>query len=43
VIVPVTVMLIYFLLYSAFHSFKWASLVLLTVALAPVAVCSPCI
>jgi len=36
IIVPVTVMLIYFLLYSAFHSFKWASLVLVTVALAPV-------
>src|SRR5258708_35667358 len=36
VIVPVTVLLIYMLLYSAFHSFKWASLVLVTVALAPV-------
>jgi cobalt-zinc-cadmium resistance protein CzcA len=36
VIVPVTVLLIYLLLYSAFHSFKWASLVLVTVALAPV-------
>jgi cobalt-zinc-cadmium resistance protein CzcA len=36
VIVPITVLVIFMLLYSAFNSFKWASLVLLTVALAPV-------
>src|SRR5262249_31970743 len=36
VIVPITVMMIFMLLYSAFDSFKWACLVLLTVALAPV-------
>jgi len=36
VIVPVTVLVIFLLLYSAFHSAKWALLVLLTVALAPV-------
>ena len=35
-IVPVTVLVIFMLLYSAFHSAKWALLVLLTVALAPV-------
>ncbi len=36
VIVPITVLVIFMLLYSAFNSFKWAALVLLTVALAPV-------
>jgi cobalt-zinc-cadmium resistance protein CzcA len=36
VIVPVTLMVIFILLYSAFKSAKWALLVLLTVALAPV-------
>ena len=35
VIVPVTVLMIALLLYSAFHSFKWAAVVLLSVALAP--------
>jgi cobalt-zinc-cadmium resistance protein CzcA len=35
-IVPVTVLVIFMLLYSAFHCAKWALLVLLTVALAPV-------
>jgi heavy metal efflux system protein len=35
-IVPMTVLVIFMLLYSAFHSAKWALLVLLTVALAPV-------
>jgi cobalt-zinc-cadmium resistance protein CzcA len=35
-IVPVTVLVIFMLLYSAFNSAKWALLVLLTVALAPV-------
>ena len=36
VIVPVTVLAIFFLLYSAFKSSKWASLVMLTVVLAPI-------
>ncbi len=36
IIVPVTILVIFLLLYSAFNSFKWAGLVLLTVALAPV-------
>jgi cobalt-zinc-cadmium resistance protein CzcA len=36
VIVPVTVSAIFFLLYSAFNSSKWASLVMLTVVLAPI-------
>ncbi len=36
VIVPVTVLAIFFLLYSAFKSGKWASLVMLTVVLAPI-------
>jgi cobalt-zinc-cadmium resistance protein CzcA len=36
VIIPITILLIYFVLYSAFDSFKWAGLVLLAVAMAPV-------
>lgn len=36
IIVPITLLLIYFILYGMFHSFKWASLVLLTLALAPI-------
>src|SRR3984893_6765781 len=36
VIVPVTVLAIFLLLYSAFNSAKWASLVMLTVVLAPI-------
>jgi cobalt-zinc-cadmium resistance protein CzcA len=36
IIVPLTILVIYFVLYSAFDSFKWAGLVLLTVAMAPV-------
>jgi heavy metal efflux system protein len=36
IIVPLTILVIYFVLYSAFSSFKWAGLVLLTVAMAPV-------
>ena len=36
VIIPLTILLIYFVLYSAFDSFKWAGLVLLAVAMAPV-------
>ena len=35
-IVPLTILVIYFVIYSAFDSFKWAALVLLTVATAPV-------
>ncbi len=36
IIVPLTILVIFFVLYSAFDSFKWAGLVLLTVAMAPV-------
>ena len=36
VIVPVTVLLIFLILYSMFKSFKWALLVMVTVAIAPV-------
>src|ERR1700674_6078747 len=36
VIVPVTVLASFFLLYSAFKSSKWASLVMLSVVLAPI-------
>ena len=36
VIVPITILTIYMILYSAFKSFKWASLILVTVALAPI-------
>jgi cobalt-zinc-cadmium resistance protein CzcA len=36
VIVPLTVLAIFLLLYSAFNSGKWAALVLLTVVLAPI-------
>jgi cobalt-zinc-cadmium resistance protein CzcA len=35
-IVPMTVLLIYMILYMMFKSFKWASLILVNVALAPV-------
>lgn len=35
IIVPITLLLIYFILYSMFQSFKWATLVLLTLFLAP--------
>ena len=35
IIVPITLLLIFFILYSMFQSFKWASLVLLTLFLAP--------
>jgi cobalt-zinc-cadmium resistance protein CzcA len=35
-IVPVTIILIFFLLYTMFHSFKWAGLALVSVALAPI-------
>jgi cobalt-zinc-cadmium resistance protein CzcA len=36
VIVPLTVLLIFFILYSAFNSFKWAFLILLTLTMAPI-------
>jgi len=36
VIVPITILIIAFILYTAFHSFKWAALILLTLAIAPV-------
>src|SRR6185369_18025608 len=36
VIIPLTLLLIFFILYSMFSSMKWASLVLLNVAMAPV-------
>ena len=35
VIVPITILTMYMILYSAFKSFKWASLILVTVVLAP--------
>ena len=35
IIVPITLLLIFFILYSMFQSFKWASLVLVTLFLAP--------
>jgi cobalt-zinc-cadmium resistance protein CzcA len=36
VIVPITLLLIYLILYSMFNSFKWASLIVLSLALAPI-------
>jgi cobalt-zinc-cadmium resistance protein CzcA len=36
VIIPLTLLLIFFILYSMFGSMKWASLVLMNVAMAPV-------
>jgi cobalt-zinc-cadmium resistance protein CzcA len=36
VIVPITILVIFLVLYSAFNSFKWAFLVLLNVAMAPI-------
>jgi cobalt-zinc-cadmium resistance protein CzcA len=36
VIVPITLLLIYLILYSMFHSFKWATLIVLSLALAPI-------
>jgi cobalt-zinc-cadmium resistance protein CzcA len=35
IIVPLTVLVIYLILYTMFHSFKWASLLLANVAMAP--------
>lgn len=34
IIVPITILLIFLILYSAFNSFKWASLIMLNVAMA---------
>ena len=36
VIVPLTILLIYLILYSMFNSFKWAALILLSLTLAPI-------
>ncbi|MBI3664912.1 MAG: efflux RND transporter permease subunit [Acidobacteria bacterium] len=36
VIVPITMLVIFLILYSAFDSFKWSFLVLMTVAMAPI-------
>lgn len=36
VIVPITVLVIFFILYTAFHSFKWALLIIMNVAMAPI-------
>jgi len=36
VIIPLTLLVIYMILYSMFGSFKWASLILATVAMAPI-------
>jgi len=36
VIIPLTLVVIYFILYSMFGSMKWASLILVTVAMAPI-------
>jgi cobalt-zinc-cadmium resistance protein CzcA len=35
VILPVTILVIYFILYAMFHSFKWASLMLVNMSMAP--------
>jgi cobalt-zinc-cadmium resistance protein CzcA len=36
VIIPITILAIFMILYMAFHSFKWAALILTTIALAPI-------
>ena len=36
VIVPVTILVILLILYSAFHSFKWALLIMVTIGIAPI-------
>lgn len=36
IVLPITVMLIFFILYSMFKSFKWAMLILANVAMAPI-------
>jgi cobalt-zinc-cadmium resistance protein CzcA len=35
IILPITILVIYIILYSMFHSFKWASLMLANMAMAP--------
>ncbi len=35
IVLPVTILLIYVILYTMFHSFKWASLMLVNMAMAP--------
>jgi cobalt-zinc-cadmium resistance protein CzcA len=35
IILPITILVIYIILYSMFHSFKWASLMLVNMAMAP--------
>ena len=36
IIIPITLLLIFLILYSMFHSMKWASLILMNVAMAPI-------
>jgi cobalt-zinc-cadmium resistance protein CzcA len=36
IIVPITLLLIFLILYSAFHSFKWAGLIMTTILIAPI-------
>ena len=36
VVIPITILIIFLILYSAFHSFKWASLIMVNLAFAPV-------
>ena len=36
IIIPITVLAIFMILFTAFHSFKWAMLILTTIALAPI-------
>ncbi len=36
IVVPVTVLIIFIILYSMFHSFKWASLIMANLAMAPI-------
>jgi heavy metal efflux system protein len=36
IVIPLTLLIIFFVLYSMFKSLKWASLILITVAMAPV-------
>jgi cobalt-zinc-cadmium resistance protein CzcA len=35
-VIPITVLIIFLILYTAFHSFKWASLIMVNLAFAPV-------
>ncbi|MBB5059072.1 cobalt-zinc-cadmium resistance protein CzcA [Granulicella aggregans] len=36
IVVPITIMLIYFILYSMFGSFKWATLIMANIVIAPI-------